>query len=395
MKKQILCLAVIAMVFASCSKNEIIDAGSSNNAAIISIDPSTGKSRATENDLPQLKTTTGFGVFATKDGDTKTTHIDNVKYKWSTDKWIWDGATPQWPTTLAEYPMYFYGYYPSTIGNLANDAMTKEITVATLAADQIDYLSATSGEIVTRPASGSVALNFKHIMSKINFNFTVGKEFTVAIQKVAIQNVGQVGTFNFGTQSWDAKPTAFASGYVYRSYETTARPTADIIAGTDGFAKASLTKTDGAPLMLMPQEATAWDGTIPSADYNGAVGPTSGAYIEMLFRMYDKTGGTDRLGKTGTTVDGNRYIKVGFPLNLAAAGGTPWAQAKSYTYTIYLGTPDATNGTILDEFYYKEDGTRTNEKITEGTPGKPTTPGDINFEVDVTGWGNEIEGDIK
>lgn len=428
MKRQILSLAAVAIIVAGCSKNEITnDPVKPDDSSYISIDPSTGKTKAVaENDLVALKAATGgFKVYSTKNSSsTQVEYINNVVYKWSTDKWIWDATAPKWPTKIDEYPMNFYAYYPTNDGtDITMTILDKdhEITVKDLAKDQLDYLSSRSGEIVTRPASGSIPLAFKHIMSKVNFKFIVGDDMTAHIQSVRIYHVGGVGTYDFGTQTWTTVPTAFNKTYAYRTYDVTDRGAADAVAG-DGTTAGALTKTDGGSLMLMPQanapvwDAAAWKTAAQNemADGGWAVAtseltaPTN-TYIEIVYRLAETTSGTDlvgfkdftpEVGKPGVgTTQGERFVKVAYPLNLnAGSNGTAWATQKSYTYNIYLGTPDATNGILIDHLYYYADGKR----VTDGTnyhevnskPGEDVTPGDISFDVSVDPWTEEI-GTIK
>lgn len=424
MKRKILSFAAIAIIVAGCSKNEITnDPLKPDNSSYISIDPSTGKTKAVaENDLAALKTATaGFKVYATKNvSSTQTEYINNVAYKWSIDKWLWDATAPTWPTKTDEYPMHFYAYYPTNDGtDIALSTTDKDhaITVQDLAKDQLDYLSSISGEIVTRPASGSIPLAFKHIMSKVNFKFIVGADMTAHIQSVRIYHVGNAGTYDFGTQAWTTVPTVFDKTYAYRTYDVTDRGTADAVAG-DGTTAGALTATDGGSLMLMPQanapvwDAAAWKTAAQAemADGGWAVAtseltaPTN-TYIEIVYRLAGTTSGADLVGfknftpevdKPGEgTTSGERFVKVAYPLNLTT---TPWATQKSYTYNIYLGTPDATNGILIDHLYYYADGKR----VTDGTnyhevnskPGEDITPGDINFDVSVDPWTEEI-GTIK
>lgn len=431
MKKEILSLAAVALLVAGCTKNENTDdPGRDPNVSSnhISIDPSTGKSKATGNDLAALKTT-GFKVFATKDADTKTVHIDNKEYLWDTPSsaWKWkDTPAPVWPTTAAEYPMYFYSYYPANDGadiTLTNVKMDREIVVKAEAKDQLDYLSSISGEVVTRPASGSIPLKFKHIMSKVNFKFMVGANMTAHIQSVKIFSVGNTGTYDFGTQTWTVAPSTYTSTYAYRTYNALAHADAASVAG-DGTNAVELAaeQTDGGPFMLMPQattpkwDASAWKTAAKAEMADGGWLPETGvltaptnAYIEVVYRLEETVGPKDLVGfanftpeadKPGEgTTAGERYVKVAYVLNLNTAdAGTAWATQTSYTYTIYLGTPDATNGTLIDHLYYYADGTRvtdnTNYHEVNGKPGDPVTPGDINFDVEVTPWTGE-SGDIK
>jgi hypothetical protein len=87
------------------------------------------------------------------------------------------------------------------------------------------------------------------------------------------------------------------------------------------------------------------------------------------------------------------FVKVGFPLP------TNWEQSKTYTYTIYLGTPTASGGILIDGNFIDNTGAATDLPVVYPNPNppfEPILPGEpivdldqpITFTVEVTGWSN-------
>jgi hypothetical protein len=82
------------------------------------------------------------------------------------------------------------------------------------------------------------------------------------------------------------------------------------------------------------------------------------------------------------------FFKGGFPLP------TNWEQGKTYTYTIYLGGPNSTNGTNLETNFVDETGGPTTLIVRDPDTGDvidkgedvtdPTEP--ISFTVTVGNW---------
>jgi hypothetical protein len=162
----------------------------------------------------------------------------------------------------------------------------------------------------------------------------------------------------------------------------------------DGENAQAITGTSGS-LMLLPQDFTesAWV-PVPANDDE----PTTQSYIEVVYRMKETATDKDVVGftnaenypgyvATGSEVTGSLFVKVGYPLD------SVWAMGTSYTYTIYLGTPDASGGNLTDPDFVGEDGTDTNLPVKDPTTGDIITPedpivkdGPIGFEVSVTPW---------
>jgi hypothetical protein len=397
MRKLVLTLAAAALLFASCTKEETTSFITNENPNAIGFDFSTGKlgTRAASNDLTALKgDTDGIGIYATN-GSTPAEFIANVAYKWNstTSKWAWDGTDKTWPTTEDGYPINFYAYYPKSSVTLTAEVMTKEYTVGTTMADQKDFLAAKQTGVMTRPSSSNVALDFKHILSKVDFKVMAGSGMTAEVQSITLKNAFSVRTFDYSTAAWATAAATTGADYAYMSAPVI---TANKFPGTTPAAAVAVTGTSGS-LMLIPQDFStrAWDK-------KGAP-TTSDTYIEVVYRMYETATGKDVVGFTDATKDpdytggaaaspGPLFVKVGYPLN------TVWEMNKAYTYTIYLGTPDASGGNIVDPNFVDPSGGDSGLPVVDPDDPSPTpTPlpvpspivdgsKPIGFTVSVSDW---------
>ncbi|MDR0511327.1 MAG: fimbrillin family protein [Rikenellaceae bacterium] len=397
MKRAILGLASVAAIFASCAKTEISEVNV-NNPNVIGFEANTGKTRATTNDLAVIQANaSGFGVYATNKTAPAVEFIANEGYKYNATKsaWEWDAANPfLWPTQNADYPINFYAYYPKSSATLST-ALTQSYSVADAPANQIDYLAASKIGVVTRPTSSNIALNFVHILSKIDFKVITGAAVTVEVQSISARNIGNNGTFDFAGMAWSAAPTAFGRT---SSYMTATNPAP---ANINKFASTNATAVRGSSgsLMLMPQNLTAraWDKTVPVK--------ASQSIIEVVYRVYETASGKDVVGFSDASnhpdyagsqaeaagYTGPLFVKVAFSLN------SNWLMGKNYTYTIYLGDPGTSGGNLIDDKQVDTGGKDTDLPVVDpGTGTTVTPPGPITdpnkpigFIVTVDQWGNE------
>ncbi len=419
MKNLAVCLATCGLIFASCSNNDVFEENNDIHSQD-NINFSANTTRASSNGLPEVQQ--GFKVFATENGNASW-FINGDIYKYGAN-WDWQNGPHKWPKDKTKYPMNFYAFYPHTADGFTPSTnivgtVTANITIKSDPATQTDYLAANYINVTTKPASGKLNLMFKHITSKVNFSVIAGTGAKVVVQQLHMQNVGNTGTYNYvseltGNHAWSSSLTdGTLDKYKYFPTEvvpstTTALPTftpttADETTKNPVYGK-SVTNRH---LMLRPQTATAtWAGTKtdPAATANGKIEPTK-AYIESVYRI-EANGDENAVGYQNAAkhpdfstltpeqqrdlTDKPLFIKVGFPLGASLT----WDQGKGYMYSLKLGTADATGGIIIDDNYYDEKGNRTDLTIKDKEPGDPVNDGDIHFNVDVTEWGNDLEGTI-
>ena len=408
MKKFVLGLAAMALIFASCSKDEVTGVND-QNPDVIGFFSST--SRATINNLAALQSdASGFKVFGTS-GSSPSAWYANVagsNYGFASSAWGWKTTNATWPTVVADYPMNFYAMYPATHASVVLSStyptVSGAVTIPAAASAQADLLAATAST-TTKPGDGKLALTFKHILSKVNFGIIAGYEKSVIVQTIGVKNVSSKGTYNYVTGAWSAIGTDAAFDY-FRNTTTPFNVTGSDAAETAATPIYTGGAAASANLMLMPQTHTTWNKSTTVAN----------SYVELIYRLTatglpnsigytnatnyltDYTGyvdGTDTWGSyTGISTGGTPYgakplfIKVGFPMD---ATSFTWASGKGYTYNIGLGTLGSCNGFYTDDTYYDENGDDTGIPII-GPDGTPVEPGDpvsddiLHFLVNVTDW---------
>ena len=387
-KTMILGVAVMtALTFASCSKDEVSNVNT-NDVNAIGFDASTGKTRASVADLSVVKgDNNGFGIYATN-GASAAQFINNQAYGFVSGTWTWLGPNVMWPTNSTDYPVNFYAYFPKNSANLTN-TLTSTYTVDENPANQVDYLAANHTGVVVRPSSSNVTIGFKHILSKIDFKVVTDAQVTVEVQSIRVQHIGNTATFNFCSLSWTVAPSAFTSSPNYMK--------APVVAANKFVGQTTPKAVTGASgsLMLMPQNLTsrAWNQTT-IADL------ATSNYIEVVYRVYETATGKDIVGfsdatlhpdyaTSGSTVTGPLFVKVGYVIP------NNWDMSKAYTYTISLGTSNASGGNLINPDFIDKNGDDTNFKVIDPGTGTPIdVPGPvvdqnkpIGFVVSVEDWG--------
>lgn len=350
MKKQIMFMAMTAMLIASCSSDDVV---------------STNTGRAID-----FRTSVG-----TRGAETTTANIDKF---WVT---AIDGAganyfSQQEFTKDGEFftssPLYywpagelkFFAYSPSATdlgGALTIVNATKELkdfSPAAKIADQKDFVTATaSGTRVDNQISG-VALTFTHQLSQIEIK--AKNSNTGYVYKVVGVRIGKPvskGTFTFDTNKWTLTTTEKTNYTV--EYTTPPR-----ILGAEA---ATMMGTANNNAMLLPQQLVAW------ASATDKTNNANGAYIALKIQI--------------TTKDGARVYPAKEDYDWAAVAiDTNWEAGKKYVYTL-----DFSNGA----------GKVDPEKPKPVDPTDPFNPGEdifgkpIKFTVTVTSWTDAAQPDIK
>lgn len=435
-----------ALAFVSCSQNEVTDRISAPvNSDVIGFNSSTNGTRGNNNAITSVEA--GFDViglnkdrvslFAQPSG----TAIQS-RYAWLGSRWGWATETDdkKWPAG-AVYPLTFIVPFPiisdAAFGPWAPVPMyVQAINIGTDLTANEDMLAAYS-RAVSKPASGVVPLLFKHILSNIQFEIVSPADYTIYIQSLTIKDVANSGrTYNYEQElasAYSEDPqVAYTtlSSYIHMKGNADNKVAVIVGAGFDTPATQGIRikSGNGLPInentwKLMPQQnVTTWakaDFKAAAMHFSGKtdaswaaflaeignVSILSGAQLELVYRMVDKTGksvvGWGKTEKDGTEPVKDMYVKVAFPLDIASLNTNKgWEPAKQYTYQIKLGTPDATNGTVIDPNYKDEDGGNTDKPIDnprEVKPGEDITDKDgyIGFDVLVDVWTVDGLTDIK
>lgn len=380
MKKLLFAALAGTMVLASCSNNEVDQSFVPTNPQEINLNAFLSRTRV--GDKSVFAGGESFHVNAKENGGTE--WYVNQAYTFTDPDWTWaPGATPKWPNDVAKYPMNFYATYPNqTLTSFADPSFNY-----TIPATQVDLL-ACAATAATKPANGVLPFAFKHALSKIDFKVKAGNGVKVYLQSIKVVNVKNDGklTFNGGDFSWDNGADPQDQAYTYVSYLGAATKLIDASA-------AEVTEAAGAAadaMMLMPQTSTPWD---KAAWKLAPTTPLTNTYLEVVYRMTDKDG-NDLVGKTSFgSPAGERFVKVAFPV---AAANFTWAKSTNVTYTIFLGTADSSNGTIIDDKFVDDNGGDSGDNNTDGNKGKDVTEGekDMSLSVSISAWGTDA-ADVK
>lgn len=404
--KHLLTTAAFAIAMASsCSKDEAQMVAGSQESNPDEINFNTTTTRASIALLSDLtSSTTGFTVYATYTGDTTDEWLieGDKSYVYSGSTWSWNDTdtnsattdSPEWPTETSEYPVNFYAIYANDMTDITiskattltantSSVVTADVTIQE-PISQVDII-ATSTETATKPSDGKLTLAFDHMLSKVNFGVIAGYKKSVYLNQLLMHNLDENGTLNLTDLNWDITPEVYTADYDVSSYLSS-----DAYVGaseSENSATAITSNTNKGSLMLLPQQATASDVDTWSSDSD----PTN-TYICVHYRAeYDSkdyigyakasshpdyiSSDDDEYGQT------TLFVKVGYPMS------TNWSSGKGYTYNVKIGTEDASNGYLLDDYYYDQDGKKTKFPIDfDKEVGDPISDGTIDFDITVNDW---------
>lgn len=370
MKKLLFAALVGTMVLASCSNNEVDQSFAPTNPDEINLNAYLGRTRVA--DKTGFASGQGFNVNAVLNGGADW-FINGQAYTYNGTGWVWSGAGQKWPTEATSYPIHFYASYPNqALTSFADPSFTYTIKAVALQED----LLACAATATTKPANAVLPFAFQHALTKIDFKVKAGNGCMVYLQSVKVVNVRDAGklTFAGGNFSWDSSADAQNVSYTYASYLGASTKLIDASAGevTEAAAPAA------SALMLMPQVSTPWD---KAAWKLNTAAPLTNAYIEVVYRMTDKDG-VDMVGKT---LPAERFTKVAFPIGTT---DFTWAKSTNVTYTIFLGTADSSNGTIIDDKFIDDNGGDSGDTNTDGNKGNDVSDDakEIGLSPSVSAW---------
>lgn len=343
MKKQIMFMAMTAMLIASCSSDDVV---STNTGRAIDFRTSVG-TRGTETTTANIDK---FWVTAIDEAGAN--YFSKQEYKKEKEgAFFTSSPLYYWPADT----LNFFAYSPSEKDLGATVTINKDtktladFSPAAKIADQKDFVTATaSGKRAANETKG-VDLKFEHRLSQIEIkakNTNAGYIYKVV--GVRIGKPVSKGTFTFSTNTWSLTTTKKANYEV--EYATNPRTlTADA---------ATMMGTANDNAMLLPQQLVAW------ASATDKTNNANGAYIALKIQI--------------TTKDGARVYPAKGDYDWAAVAiDTNWEAGKKYVYTL-----DFSNGA----------GKVDPEKPQPVDPTDPFKPGEdilgkpIKFTVTVTSW---------
>ncbi len=339
----------------------------------------------------------GFYVFGIKASSSSWDEDMNGEnnYIYSGTDWEWDDNTPSWPSESTDYPINFYAYYVyndvdnTTTSENTDDGVTVvktdeaslAITYAAPTKGQTDILVATTTTDV-RPVGDKLPLTFEHILSKVNFDISVATGYTVYSQAMGLNQICSERTYTF-TSGWGTQDADDIDSYSYMTTQNAAIVSTEDLVATYG------------DLMLLPQTTASWQPV-------EGVSTVEGSHIFLIYRAVDINdadkadddvdviGYTDAAShpdynaETDSKYAGTPlFVKVGYPLS---SDDFVIEKGKGYTYDINLCSEGATNGYLISEYYYDEDGNETKFEVKGKDISDPMSDGYINFNVYVNDW---------
>lgn len=343
MKKQIMFMAMTAMLIASCSSDDVV---STNTGRAIDFRTSVG-TRGTETTTDNIKE-----FYVTAIDANNANYFTDLKFeKEAKSTFFVSSPLYYWPVG----DLKFDAYSPSATdlgATISISSTAKTMTgfsPATAIKDQKDFVTAYATGNRKNNESSGVKLTFAHQLSQIEIK--AKNTNTGYIYKVVGVRIGKPvskGTFTFSTNTWSLTTTEKANYAV--EYTTDPRPlTADA---------ATMMSTANDNAMLLPQQLEPWTPETDKANTN------NGAYIALKIQI--------------TTKDGARVYPAKGEYDWAAVAiDTKWEAGRKYVYTL-----DFSNGA----------GKVDPEKPKPVDPTDPFKPGEnilgkpIKFTVEVTDW---------
>ena len=335
-------LASMALL-SGCSDNELASVETSQKTPIgfHTVGSQMG-SRATIINQGNI-TTTDFKVYAfTNDGtafmgnnDTELGY-NGVEIKYNNGKWDYvnTGDLKYWPGTVT--PLNFYAVNPFTFDEDLTTLYCWQINKdkqqisyncideygASTGHENIDVMYAMAKNQTKNSNSGTVKLNFRHILSQIAFQAkTKDASIEVEINEIKLFNFSIGGTFTFPTKD-DAAPTKdnWQPNPFVGPMALTIIKGANITVNNPTDA-ADITKTT--PMLVIPQKLNAWQTNPTTAKTKEDADKAKESYLGI----------SCKIKVNGQYVNGSatefEYLYVPF--------GAEWQPGKRYIYTLIFG----------------------------------------------------------
>lgn len=392
MKKNLFFLAAVALTFAACSNDEVVEV---NQGEAISFRPlTTNLTRAAD---ASFATSTSFKVTAFEAGSTSNAYFTNEVFTATTGTTFTSTDKHYWPNT---YNLDFFAWQPSSLSATTDNYTGFVITPSTTVSEQIDFVYAVTrgwGRCTgyTHDGAAGVTINFRHAESKVLVQLkNTNDNLIITVGNVTIGNLRGTETFTWNGVTDGSTPTAAATAttdgkytlgggtlsYLNGTWTASSAQTAayTVGMGTDnitddksatsarnifnGSQTTARNLTSSAPsceMILIPQALnaqTTYNASTENAGFDGA-------YINVQLKIQNKANNAYIVGAS------DQWVTALWPLT-----SLTWLPGHKYTYTVDL----AGGG-----YYTKNnnDGDNTLDPILEGAEIKFVT-------VSVDDWGD-------
>ena len=325
MKKSVLLMAAAtAIALSSCSSEETKDVAKSSN---ITFRSTVGlNSRGTEATTDNLK---NIWVSAWAGDDEAFKDVQFAKNAGGQFNSV--GAAYFWEKDK-DYTFMAFATGKDNKANLTPTVTKTNITLTDYApnatlADQLDLLTAQgTGNKANNETTGA-ALAFDHILSQIQIKVkNTNENVKYTIKGVRISNVKGKGNYTF-------TPGNAANQHAWTDIKTPSQyvlnqDAAITLDDQNKVVNDLLAAANSA--MLIPQDITAWDGTVPAGP-NATFANVTGSYISLLINVQKKHNGTweQVYPKADALNNKSAWTAVAIP-------AVTWANGNKYIYTLDL-----------------------------------------------------------
>ena len=307
MKKFLFFVAIAAISLASCSNDETIASNSSGEISFRALNNKMTRAA----DITSASDLKSFNVYAFQYNTTSSAYINNVTFT-GPDTYV-SAAKYYWPSYNLDF--YAWSAHSAANGDRSEDVTPSaynvyEVTAAASAANQADFIYASSTN-VAKPGDGIVtALAFAHKESRIVLkvkNTSANLSFAVTGWKIVYPDKTGTVTFTGTTPAWSANTDQSVSNVFTSAFSSTT-------IGANTTTAAEITGSQA--MILIPQSITK-----PTA-YTGVTSTNiSGPYLAVEYIATNTT--------TSETVQAQTWGCWPIPT-------VTWEAGKQYTYTLDL-----------------------------------------------------------
>lgn len=213
MKKVIFMLAAGALALSSCSETEVIEQGVQSNAIGFTNHVGKGTRAITNDDFKQFFV---YGSYTKSPSNTPVIVFSGQEVNKGTDGWTYSPVRNWIPGATYTFAAYATDNGATLPGkdaraNYGTEGNACYLNLANVEIDgaenhQVDIVYAKTGTYTGKESGNSeVALEFKHILSRLDFTFqsALPKDFKAVISKAHLVSVRNIGLFNGEDLLWE------------------------------------------------------------------------------------------------------------------------------------------------------------------------------------------------